>query len=107
MQTPVTFGELGPQDRVSFDCSACGWSKSYRAASLRDRLQALGEDADRMKVAAAARRLAWPCPGCARMRWRSQVVVEVTDRRELLARNAKTGTDAEIRVSVGTRPWEP
>lgn len=107
VQRPSTFGEPGPEDRVSFHCSACGWARSYRAARVRDRLQALGEDAGDAWAETAARRVAWPCPRCARMRWRCQVVAGATDRRELLALNAKTGTAAEIRVSLGTVSWEP
>ena len=67
---------------------------------MRDRLTVLGEDVEAFRVEWAASRLAWPCPRCARMRWRSRVVAEVTDGRELLARNAKTGTSAKIRVSL-------
>lgn len=100
METQTTLGRLGPQDRIAFLCGACGWSRSYRASALRARLRDLGEEADDFRVERAAGRLAWPCPRCARMRWRSRVVAEATGGPELLSTDAKSGTAGKNRVSV-------
>jgi hypothetical protein len=63
-------------------CGACGWSRDYDAGRLRRRLEALGEDAADL-AAATARRIAWPCPRCARMRWWCRAVTGETPGRRV------------------------
>lgn len=98
---------LGAADRVALQCAACGWQRSYRAQGLRSRLAELGEDTGRIGAEHVAKRIAWPCPRCARMRWRSRAVVGATGRGEQFARRERNGTLAENRDSVDGDLMEP
>ena len=48
------------------------WSKSYSAERVIDRLQVLKAGGHKTRLGQVARRVAWPCPGCGRVKWRAQ-----------------------------------
>jgi RNase P subunit RPR2 len=58
--------------RVLITCSLCGWSKSYNAERIIDRLRTLKTGGHKTTLGQVARRVAWPCPGCGRVKWRAQ-----------------------------------
>ena len=62
-----------PGSRVLLTCAMCGWSKPYKPEPMIDRLQALRAGGHRSPIAPLARRVAWPCPMCHRVRWRLQL----------------------------------
>jgi hypothetical protein len=59
-----------PGARVFLTCALCGWSKSYRAERLIDRLRELKAGGHATTLAQVARRVGWNCPGCHRVKWR-------------------------------------
>jgi hypothetical protein len=62
-----------PGTRVWLTCALCGWDKSYSAEKVIDRLRALRGGGFETPVGVVARRVAWPCPGCGRVRWRTDL----------------------------------
>jgi hypothetical protein len=61
-----------PGCRLLLACGACAWSKSYNPERLIDRLRELKAGGHATRLADVARRVAWNCPACGRMRWRAQ-----------------------------------
>ncbi len=61
-----------PGCRLLLRCSACSWSRAYDPERVIARLQELRAGGHATRLADAARRVAWPCPACGRLRWRMQ-----------------------------------
>jgi hypothetical protein len=53
-------------------CALCGWAKGYSPERVIARLQELRAGGHRTLLSDVVRRVAWPCPGCGRVRWRAQ-----------------------------------
>ena len=78
---PVPAGEhatLGdhrryPGCRVRLSCAMCGWSKSYSAERIIERLRQLRAGGHATRLAQVARRVGWDCPACHRVRWRADL----------------------------------
>jgi RNase P subunit RPR2 len=62
-----------PGCRLRLTCALCGWSKAYSAERVIERLRALRAGGHDTPVGVVARRVAWTCPGCGRVRWRSDL----------------------------------
>jgi hypothetical protein len=62
-----------PGSRVYLTCALCGWTKGYSAQRIIDRLRALRGGGHDTAVGVVAKRVAWPCPGCGRVKWRSDL----------------------------------
>lgn len=62
-----------PGSRVWLTCALCGWDKSYDAEKIIERLRTLRNGGRDTPVGQVARRVAWPCPGCGQVRWRSDL----------------------------------
>ena len=60
-----------PGCRLVVTCVLCGWSKGYRPERMIDRLRELRAGGHATQLAHIARRVAWPCPGCDRVKWRT------------------------------------
>lgn len=60
-----------PGARLLITCSLCGWSKSYRVERLIERLRQLKAGGYDTRLEQVARRVAWPCPACGRVKWRA------------------------------------
>ena len=74
-----------PGSRLVLTCSLCGWSKGYNPERIVDRLRQLKAGGYPTPAGQVARRVAWNCPGCHRVKWRSDLAVPA----ELSAREAK------------------
>jgi hypothetical protein len=61
-----------PGARLLITCSLCSWSKSYRPDRVIDRLRELKAGGHATTLTQVARRVAWNCPGCHRVKWRAQ-----------------------------------
>jgi len=61
-----------PGARLLITCSLCGWAKSYNVERVIDRLRQLKTGGPPTRLGQVARRVAWPCPGCGRVKWRAQ-----------------------------------
>lgn len=61
-----------PGARLLLACALCGWSKSYRPERVIDRLRELRSGGHATRLEQVARRVAWNCPGCGRVKWRAQ-----------------------------------
>lgn len=73
-----------PLCRVVVTCTLCGWAKGYNPERLISRLRQLKGGGDDTKVADVARRVAWPCPMCGRVKWRSELAwPAAADPREI------------------------
>ena len=59
-----------PGSVVLLTCAMCGWSKPYSPERLLDRLRALKAGGHPSPIGPLARRVAWPCPMCHRVKWR-------------------------------------
>ncbi|MFC3067899.1 hypothetical protein [Phenylobacterium soli] len=62
-----------PGSVVLLTCAMCGWAKPYSPERLLDRLRELKAGGHPTPVGALARRVAWPCPMCQRVRWRMEL----------------------------------
>jgi hypothetical protein len=62
-----------PGTRVWLTCALCGWDKSYSAERIIDRLRALRAGGHDTRVGVVAKRVGWPCPGCGRVKWRTDL----------------------------------
>ncbi len=62
-----------PGSRVYLTCALCGWTTGYSAERLIDRLRTLRGGGHDTLVGVVAKRVAWPCPGCGRVKWRSDL----------------------------------
>ncbi|MDB5475533.1 MAG: hypothetical protein JWP49_1044 [Phenylobacterium sp.] len=74
-----------PGSRLLLTCAMCGWQKAYRPERAIDRLRQLKAGGHPTPVAALARRVAWPCPMCRRVKWR----MELAQPADLDTREAK------------------
>jgi hypothetical protein len=61
-----------PGARLLLTCALCGWDKSYSVSRVIDRLRELKAGGHATRLGQVARRVAWPCPGCGRVKWRAQ-----------------------------------
>ena len=61
-----------PGCRLLIACAACSWSKGYDPERVIDRLRALKAGGHATRMEDVARRVAWPCPACRRLKWRAQ-----------------------------------
>jgi hypothetical protein len=52
-------------------CGACGWTKPYNAERILARLLELKNGGHTTRLDQVARRVAWPCPGCGRLHWKT------------------------------------
>jgi hypothetical protein len=62
-----------PGCRLVLACAACSWSKSYNPERVIDRLRSLKAGGHATRLEDVARRVAWNCPACSRMRWRAEL----------------------------------
>lgn len=62
-----------PGCRLVVTCAMCGWSKGYNPERVIDRLRELRAGGHPTPVSQIARRVAWNCPGCHRVKWRSDL----------------------------------
>jgi hypothetical protein len=75
---PVPAAVLGdhrrfPGCRFLITCALCGWAKGYNPERVLTRLHQLRAGGYATPVGELARRVAWPCPGCGRVKWRSEL----------------------------------
>jgi hypothetical protein len=63
-----------PGARLQLRCGACGWTRDYDPERIAERLLELKRGGPSTPVAAVAMNVQWPCPGCGRMRWKSELV---------------------------------
>lgn len=63
-----------PGCRLLLECALCSWSKSYSPERIIARLRELRAGGHTTAIAQVARRVAWNCPACGRVRWRTQLV---------------------------------
>ena len=72
-----------PGCRLLITCVFCGWAKGYDPERVVGRLRALNAGGEATRFADVARRVAWNCPGCGRVRWRAELAWPPTiDERE-------------------------
>jgi RNase P subunit RPR2 len=64
-------GRHYPGARVLIVCALCGWQKSYNPLRVIDRLRELKTGGPGTPLEQVARRVAWNCPGCGRVKWRA------------------------------------
>ena len=71
----VTLGDHRrfPLCRVRLTCGLCGWAKGYSPARVIARLHELKAGGYPTPVGQLARRVAWTCPGCGRVKWRTEL----------------------------------
>src|SRR5581483_1923210 len=60
-----------PGARLYAICTLCGWSKGYRPARVAERLKQMNAGGGQVPLDRIARHIAWPCPGCGRVKWRT------------------------------------
>lgn len=60
-----------PGARTVVLCGLCGWTKGYDSERVIDRLRALNAGGPKTPVRQVARRVAWNCPGCGRVKWKT------------------------------------
>ena len=79
-----------PGCRMTLTCALCGWTKAYDPERVVDRLRALRSGGHATRLGDVARRVAWPCPGCGRVKWRAGLAwpagFSERDARRLAAR---------------------
>ena len=70
----TTLGDMRfyPGARLLITCSLCGWAKSYNVERVIERLRSLKTGGHPTRLRQVAARVAWPCPGCGRVKWRAQ-----------------------------------
>lgn len=59
-----------PGSRLLLTCAMCGWNRTYKPERVLERLHKLGAGGYPSLVGPLARRVAWPCPMCQRVKWR-------------------------------------
>ena len=59
-----------PGCRLTLTCAMCGWQKPYNPERVIARLHELKSGGHATRIGDIARRVAWPCPGCHRLKWR-------------------------------------
>lgn len=71
-EAPLTLGEhrRWPGSRILLTCAMCGWARTYAPERLIDRLRQLKAGGYATPIGPLARRVAWPCPMCGRVKWR-------------------------------------
>src|SRR4051794_41010452 len=74
-----------PAALLLLTCAMCGWQKAYKPERAIERLRQLHAGGHPSLVSSLARRVAWPCPMCHRVRWR----MELAQPAALTAREAK------------------
>jgi hypothetical protein len=62
-----------PGCRLLIACSACGWSRDYDPERVVARLLEIHAGGETTPFSEVARRVAWNCPACQRMRWRAEL----------------------------------
>lgn len=74
-QSPLTLADHRryPLCRVVLTCAMCGWTKGYDPERIVDRLRQLRAGGYPTAVGQVARRVAWPCPMCHRVKWRTDL----------------------------------
>ena len=60
-----------PGCRLTITCALCGWCKGYDPERIILRLRELRAGGHATRLDMVARRVAWPCPGCHRVKWRA------------------------------------
>jgi hypothetical protein len=60
-----------PGCRLALTCAMCGWWKAYDPERVIARLRELRAGGEATRLPDVARRVAWNCPGCGRVRWRT------------------------------------
>ena len=72
---PPTLGDHRrfPGCRLVATCALCGWAKGYSAERAIGRLRQLRAGGEATPVGAVAARIAWPCPMCGRVKWRTDL----------------------------------
>ena len=59
-----------PGARLLLVCALCGWQKTYNPVRVIARLVELKTGGTGTPLDQVARRVAWNCPGCGRVKWR-------------------------------------
>ena len=62
-----------PLCRIVLTCALCGWARGYDPERLIARLHELRAGGYATPVGAIAARVAWPCPMCRGVKWRSDL----------------------------------
>ena len=60
-----------PGCRFTITCSLCGWTKGYNPERVIHRLRELKAGGQATPLHRVGARVAWPCPGCGRVKWRA------------------------------------
>ena len=60
-----------PGCRLTLTCALCGWARTYNPERIIARLRELKTGGHATRVAEVARRVAWNCPGCGRVKWKA------------------------------------
>ncbi|MFL5297800.1 MAG: hypothetical protein ACJ798_15605 [Phenylobacterium sp.] len=89
---PIPLGETAtigdhrryPGARLMVACALCGWSKTYNPERVARRLREMHAGGHATRLDRVARHVAWPCPGCGRVQWRTALAwPQGLDAREL------------------------
>jgi hypothetical protein len=90
-EAPLVLGDhrRRPASRLLLTCAMCGWSRTYDPERVIDRLRALRAGGHCSPVGPLARRDAWPCPMCRRVKWRT----DLAQPTDLPARDARRLAD--------------
>jgi hypothetical protein len=81
---PLKAHRRWPLARIVLHCAACSWARDYAPEAIVRRLQALGAGGYRTDVGEVARRVAWPCPACGRLRWTTWLAYpKATEARDI------------------------
>ena len=76
---------LRPGARFYVICTLCGWAKGYSPERVARRLDQLKIGGHAAPLYRLARHVAWPCPGCGRVKWRTALAYPPDlDRREAM-----------------------
>ncbi|WP_293676004.1 hypothetical protein [uncultured Phenylobacterium sp.] len=79
-----------PGCRLVLTCAMCGWQKPYDPERVIARLHELKSGGHATRLGDIARRVAWPCPGCHRLKWRGGLAwpagLTAADSKRLAAR---------------------
>ena len=75
---PMTDAVMGdhrryPLCRLLLTCALCGWTKGYSPERVIGRLQEQRTGGNPTKVENIRRFIGWNCPGCGRVKWRTQL----------------------------------
>jgi hypothetical protein len=73
-----------PLCRLLLWCALCGWARDYNPERIIQGLRAKGHGGYPTPVGRVASLVQWPCPGCGRVKWASQLAYPNTiDAREI------------------------